>query len=92
MGLETHRLNGIIDNSKEKENKRLYGSSLLVNNPNILVGRDNVLAIVKGGQYQEEIEKQLFLINKDLCIVNWVAQTVELPLPACIVFKSCKIS
>ena len=70
MGLETHRLNGIIDNSKEKENKRLYGSSLLVNNPNILVGRDDVLAIVKGGQYQEEIEKQLFEINKDLCIVN----------------------
>jgi hypothetical protein len=70
MGLESHKIDGIIDNSKEKENKRLYGSSLLVNNPNILVGRDDVLAIVKGGQYQEEIEKQLFEINKDLCIVN----------------------
>jgi hypothetical protein len=66
MGLETDRIKGIIDNSAEKEGKRLYGTELIVNKPDIVVGKRNIMVIVKGGQYQKEIEEQLIDLSKDI--------------------------
>ena len=72
MGLKENRINGIIDNSKEKNGKRLYGSSLIVKNPSIIGSASGeVMAVVKGGQYQNEIESQLLELNKNVYIINW---------------------
>ncbi len=69
LGLDVHRINGIIDNSKEKEGKRLYGTTLSVSSPNIITHKGNVMTIVKAGQYQDEVERQLHEINKNVHII-----------------------
>jgi hypothetical protein len=70
MGLDVIRINGIIDNSKEKQGKRLYGTTLSVSNPNIITHKGSVMTIVKAGQYQDEVEGQLYEINKNVHIVR----------------------
>ena len=70
MGLDLKKITGIIDNSRDKEGKRLYGSPFKVSNPIAISQKDNVMVIVKAGQYQEEVTKQLNNINKKVFIVE----------------------
>ena len=70
MGLNVENVSGIIDNSKDKEGKRLYGSALNIYNPKIISKKDSVMVIAKAGQYQIEIEEQLRHINKNIYIVS----------------------
>jgi 2-polyprenyl-3-methyl-5-hydroxy-6-metoxy-1,4-benzoquinol methylase len=67
-GLNEKKISGIIDNSNLKKNKRLYGFSLLVSNPDIISENKNVAVILKVGQYQEEVKEQLNTINSDVVI------------------------
>lgn len=64
-GLQTTRLKAIIDNSPKKIGKRLYGTNLNVINPKDLKNT-NSLVILKAGQYQEEVEKQLNQISANI--------------------------
>ena len=67
-GLNTKQISNVLDNSKIKINKRLYGTNLIVNSPNIIQGLKNVAVILKAGQYQEEVKKQLKEINSNVII------------------------
>lgn len=67
-GLEQNNIETIIDNSPNKKNKRLYGTNLIVNSPEIISALDNVAVILKAGQYQEEVKDQLQKLNSDVII------------------------
>jgi len=68
-GLQTNKIEAVIDNSPNKVGKRLYGSNLKVINPEYLKGCAG-LVILKAGQYQAEVEKQLNKISKKLEFVR----------------------
>lgn len=66
FGLHEKRLTALLDNSKLKIGKRLYGSSLKVFSPEIIAGKEKVGVILKVGIYREEIGKQLKDLNPEV--------------------------
>ncbi len=67
-GLETKNIKFILDNDKFKQNKRLYGTSLIVKDPSIIKNENFPVIILKAGVYTEEIKNQIINdINKN-CI------------------------
>jgi len=62
FGLDQSKIYGILDNSPLKIGKRLYGTNLIVFNPEI-IKNENVGVIVKVGSYRNEIIEQLKKIN-----------------------------
>jgi ubiquinone/menaquinone biosynthesis C-methylase UbiE len=67
FGLDQSKLSGILDNSKLKIGKRLYGTNLQVFDPEI-IANDNVGIILKVGAYRNEIIQQLKKINPNVII------------------------
>ena len=65
-GLNQNKIKGIIDNSQMKENKRLYGTELIVCSPIVISDKLNTAVILKAGQYQNEVKKQLVSIKTDV--------------------------
>jgi hypothetical protein len=63
QGIDKTKIEGILDNSKIKQGKRLYGSSLIIFSPEILKDKKNVAVILRAGVYQDEIRKQISSIN-----------------------------
>ena len=59
-GLRVDKISCLLDNSKMKQGKRLYGTSLKVKSPKILKGRENVAVIVKAAQYSKEIKDNIY--------------------------------
>lgn len=55
LGLDTSNVVCLLDNSKFKQNKRLYGTDLYVKNPALLQDDLNAIVIVDTGKYNEEI-------------------------------------
>ena len=55
LGLDTNNIKCLLDNSEFKQNKRLYGTDLLVKNPSILLKDEEAVVIVDTGKYNEEI-------------------------------------
>lgn len=70
MGVEESLIKGVIDNSPEKQGKRLYGTNLDVLDPIVLKDKKDSMVIVKAGQYQKEIESQLREINLDVQLLT----------------------
>lgn len=64
--INTEKIIWIMDNSIIKEWKRLYWSKYTVFNPKILQGEKKIWIILRAGQYQEEIRKQLLEINPNI--------------------------
>jgi len=58
LGLNAN-LSGILDNSKTKQNRRLYGTDFIVLSPKILKGKGPVNLILRAGVYNEEIKKDI---------------------------------
>lgn len=71
MGLKEDKFNCILDNSPGKQNKRLYGTGLNVQNPKIIRNVIKPIVLANVGQYQVEIEKQLKNINKNVKIIKF---------------------
>ncbi len=69
LGLDKLNISGILDNSKEKENNYLYGFEVKIYNPSILKGQ-NAIVILRNGVYNEEIKKQIMLLNKNTIIID----------------------
>ncbi len=65
LGLNGRVIN-ILDNDKQKQDKRLYGTELIVKNPEILCNYNNPKVILRTGAYTSEIKKQLLLINSNI--------------------------
>ena len=70
LGLKTDKIVGILDNAREKQNKRLYGTPFQVFNPSVILDPSNVMVILNVSHYQAEIRNQLLSMNKNLQIVE----------------------
>jgi len=69
-GLEISKIKGVLDNSKSKQNKYLFGTNLKVFNPNIIDNYKEVAILCSHmGIYFKEIEAQLMAINKNVKIL-----------------------
>ena len=55
FGLDTSMISGILDNDKNKQGRRLYGTNLRVYSPSVLQSLDSPIVIVKAGTYTNEI-------------------------------------
>lgn len=58
-GLEEKSIIKILDNDSEKQGKRLYGSNLYVEAPEVLRSLDRPVVIVKAGAYTQEIMESI---------------------------------
>lgn len=58
-GLDISKIKYILDNDINKQEKRLYGTSLFVKSPTILKDDDNSLVILNAGVYNKEIKKDI---------------------------------
>ncbi|MCR6577732.1 class I SAM-dependent methyltransferase [Campylobacter insulaenigrae] len=58
-GLDISKIKYILDNDVNKQEKRLYGTSLFVKSPKILQDDNNSLVILNAGVYNEEIKKDI---------------------------------
>lgn len=59
FGLDTSKIVGLLDNSPNKQGKRLYGTDFIVESPKILKDKGEVNIILKAGLYNEEIKKDI---------------------------------
>ena len=59
FGLNTSRIVNILDNSPLKQEKRLYGSDLIVKSPKVLSNYNNPIVILKAGLYNNEIMEDI---------------------------------
>ena len=65
FGLDTIRISSIIDNDVFKQGRRLYGTRLMVNSPQVLEQLDAPVVILRAGVYNQEIKNQILTkINK----------------------------
>ncbi len=58
-GLDTEKINCILDNSEMKQGKRLYGTNFMVESPKILKDINDAVVILKTATYNEEIKKDI---------------------------------
>ena len=70
FGLNIEKISGILDNSKGKQNSRLYGTPFEVFDPSVITGGKDIMVVVNASHYQSEIRDQLISINKDVIIVE----------------------
>lgn len=61
FGLNISKITNILDNSPLKQEKRLYGTDLIVKNPKILAEYSNPVVILKAGLYNKEIKDDILL-------------------------------
>jgi SAM-dependent methyltransferase len=59
FGLDQNRVKNILDNNKNKQKRRLYGTKLYVESPNCLKNLSSPQVILKAGIYNEEIKKDI---------------------------------
>ncbi|MCK5602891.1 class I SAM-dependent methyltransferase [Candidatus Pacearchaeota archaeon] len=59
FGLNQTKIESILDNSKTKQGKRLYGTQFFVQSPDVLKEQDQPIVILKAGIYNEEIKKAI---------------------------------
>ncbi|MFC1775260.1 methyltransferase domain-containing protein [Patescibacteria group bacterium] len=59
FGLDTNLILSVLDNSPNKQGKRLYGTDLKVESPKVLAGKGPVNIILKAGIYNDEIKKDI---------------------------------
>lgn len=59
FGLEQGAIRCILDNSEIKNKKRLYGTGLIVESPQIIKGSSRPCVILKIGAYRNEVVRQL---------------------------------
>jgi 2-polyprenyl-3-methyl-5-hydroxy-6-metoxy-1,4-benzoquinol methylase len=70
FGLYEHKITYLLDNSELKYGKRLYGTNLIVQKPNVLKKNKNVMVIVKAGIYTNEIKNDILKnINSEVIFV-----------------------
>jgi hypothetical protein len=70
LGLVSDKILGILDNSVEKQNKRLYGTPLQVLDPSVISQVSRPMVILNASHYQSEIKNQLISLNPDVKIIE----------------------
>jgi hypothetical protein len=70
FGLNTSNIVYLLDNDIRKENKRLYGTSLISKTPKILKDIPKALVILRAGVYNEEVKKDILTnINPNIIFI-----------------------
>jgi len=69
FGLDEGVVISILDNDIKKQNKRLYGTKLKIQSPEILRGLDSPTVVLRAGVYTNEISSQILNINPTTNIV-----------------------
>lgn len=69
FGLSADQIDGILDNSQNKQGKRLYGTDLNVMKPEV-IAQGKAMVILKAGQYQKEVESQIRSISNKVEIIT----------------------
>ena len=59
FGLDATRIVSLLDNDTNKQGKRLYGTSLIVNSPKVLKNIELPVVILKAGVYNNEIKEDI---------------------------------
>ena len=59
FGLQESDFLNVLDNASSKNNKRLYGTNLIVKSPECLRKHDEALVVLKAGIYTEEIKQDI---------------------------------
>ncbi len=62
FGLNTSRIVCLLDNDKNKQGKRLYGTNMMVESPGILADVKDPVVILKAGVYNQEVRSDI-LVN-----------------------------
>ena len=70
FGLNTDRIIFLLDNDKNKQGKRLYGTSMMVKSPKILSREIKPIIILKAGVYNDEIRLDI-LNNINSSAIFW---------------------
>jgi SAM-dependent methyltransferase len=70
IGLNKNKINGILDNCKDKQCKYLYGYNIIITNPEIIKDNDSIV-ILHNGYYSNEIREQLKKINSITEIIEF---------------------
>lgn len=70
MGLKENNFSYVLDNSKDKFRKRLYGTNISIEKPGIIKKIKKPIVLVNMGQYQLEVESQLKKINRSVKIIR----------------------
>jgi hypothetical protein len=71
FGLKEEKIKFILDNDKEKQNKRLYGTNLKVISPKILAEEPCATVILRSGVYNQEIKDDILSnINKNVIFLE----------------------
>ena len=68
-GMDRRNICGILDNSKMKIGKRLYGTPYEIFSPETIKGVDAPIVVLFAGAYLEEIKKQLLEINNTVKLI-----------------------
>ena len=59
FGLDTTRIVSLLDNDSQKQGKRLYGTTLMVQSPSVLRDVEKPCVILKAGVYNKEIMEDI---------------------------------
>lgn len=68
-GLDERYIITILDNDITKHSKRLYGTNLLVASPEILVGLNAPIVVVRNGIYSDEVKFRITSINQSTIFI-----------------------
>lgn len=68
LGLPEEQIICILDNDVNKQNKRLYGTNLIVRSPEILTEEDAII-VLRAGSYNQEIKNKILEINPSSIII-----------------------
>lgn len=68
-GLNTEKIDFIIDNSLSKQDKYLYGTKLLTKSPNVVLDCNLPIVVSHMGIYSKEIKEGLLKIKNDLNLI-----------------------
>jgi hypothetical protein len=70
FGLDTSKIICLLDNDIRKENKRLYGTSLISKSPKILKDIPEALIILRAGVYNDEVKNDILInINSNITFI-----------------------
>lgn len=70
FGLDTSKIICLLDNDNKKDNKRLYGTSLISKNPKILKNIPKAIIILRAAGYSDEIKHDILNnINSNIIFI-----------------------
>lgn len=69
FGIDENTIVSILDNDTKKQGKRLYGTNLTIQSPEVLRDVDSPTVVLRAGVYTKEIKNQILNINPKTKIV-----------------------